>query len=622
MAARRSDRVELFSAKPFRALSRSNDDVLAFATFSPPSISGIFVSKKKKPKIIELNMGHLEDTLRRIEEKLDEKDFATLQTLVDAYGYLSELIGEKNTSMARLRKLLFGNKTEKMSAVLGNSQASTVDPAVATASEDASAEGEETSGTVENSGKAKAKGHGRNGADQYTGAEKIDVSHPTIQPGDTCPECKEGTVYETNRPSVVVRLVGSPPVSGKVYHLQTLRCGFCGKTFTAPLPEAAGEEKYDVTVPVTIALLKYGCGMPFNREQRLQGMLGVPLPASTQWGIVRTLAEHVEPVYEKLIRESAQGDVLYNDDTPARVLESMGLRAQKRLLAQQIAVTESLAETAVADKKTGKKKNGKKKAKDRKGLFTSGIVSATHEGRQIALFFTGHKHAGENLTDVLSHRAAELDAPIQMCDALPQNIPAELETILANCLTHGRRKFVDVVDIFPEECRHVLESLAVIYKNDADSRELKHSPQERLKHHQTKSGPVMAELKTWLTRQLDDRLVERNSSLGKSVKYLLNHWNPLTLFLRVAGAPLDNNICERMLKMAILHRKNAMFYKTHRGAHVGDLFMSLIHTCELGKVNPFDYLLELERHATAVAANPQDWLPWTYQTTLGEAPAT
>ena len=608
----------------FFAFSRvSNDDLLTFATFSQATIFGIFVSKKKKPKTVELDMNHLKDALRQAEEKLDEKDSAILKTLADAYVYLSELIGEKGANISQLRKLLFGPRTEKTSAVLG---VSTVDPAATVPAEAVSEGNEGTSGTAEKpakeGGKSRSKGHGRNGADEYTGAEKIDVSHPTIHPGDTCPECKEGTVYETNRPSVVVRLVGSPPVSGKVYHLQTLRCGFCGKTFTAPLPEAAGEEKYDVTVPVTIALLKYGCGMPFNREQRLQGMLGVPLPASTQWGIVRTLAEHVEPVYEKLIRESAQGDVLYNDDTPARVLESMGLRAQKRLLAQQIAVTESLAETAVADKKTGKKKKGKKKAKDRKGLFTSGIVSATHEGRQIALFFTGHKHAGENLTDVLSHRAAELDAPIQMCDALPQNIPTELETILANCLTHGRRKFVDVVDIFPEECRHVLESLAVIYKNDADSRELKHSPQERLVHHQAKSEPVMAELKTWLTRQLDDRLVERNSSLGKSVKYLLNHWDPLTLFLRVAGAPLDNNICERMLKMAIMHRKNAMFYKTHRGAHVGDLFMSLIHTCELGQVNPFDYLLALERYATAVAANPPAWLPWTYQTTLGEAPAT
>ena len=107
----------------------------------------------------------------------------------------------------------------------------------------------------------------------------------------------------------------------------------------------------------------------------------------------------------------------------------------------------------------------------------------------------------------------------------------------------------------------------------------------------------MEELHAWLTRQFEERLVEPNSSLGGAIAYMLKHWEKLTLFLRVPGAPLDNNICERALKKAILHRKNALFYKTANGAHVGDLFMSLIHTCELCGANPFDYLTELERHA-------------------------
>src|SRR5665213_2942420 len=94
------------------------------------------------------------------------------------------------------------------------------------------------------------------------------------------------------------------------------------------------------------------------------------------------------------------------------------------------------------------------------------------------------------------------------------------------------------------------------------------------------------------------------------------HWNKLTLFLQVPGAPLDNNICERALKKAILHRKNALFYKTHRGARVGDVFMSLIHTCEFCGANPFDYLTELERHAEELAANPESWMPWNYRDNL------
>jgi hypothetical protein len=209
-------------------------------------------------------------------------------------------------------------------------------------------------------------------------------------------------------------------------------------------------------------------------------------------------------------------------------------------------------------------------------------------------------------------RAADLAPPIQMCDALSRNLPGELKTIVANCLAHGRRQFVEVAEHFPEECRHVLESLAVIYRNDAIVRKRNLSPAARLEFHQAESGPTMQELHGWLTRQFDQRLVEPNSSLGKSIRYLLKHWEKLTLFLRVPGAPLDNNVCERALKKAILHRKNALFYKTTNGAHVGDVFMSLIHTCELCGANPLDYLAQLHRHADELGANPERWMPWNY----------
>jgi transposase len=88
------------------------------------------------------------------------------------------------------------------------------------------------------------------------------------------------------------------------------------------------------------------------------------------------------------------------------------------------------------------------------------------------------------------------------------------------------------------------------------------------------------------------------------------------LFLRQAGAPLDNNLCERALKKAILHRKNALFYKTRNGARVGDLFMSLIYTCQLNQANPFDYLTQLQRHADQLATSPQLWMPWNYRDAL------
>jgi len=206
-----------------------------------------------------------------------------------------------------------------------------------------------------------------------------------------------------------------------------------------------------------------------------------------------------------------------------------------------------------------------------------------------------------------------------MCDALSRNTPKlseGAELLLANCLAHGRRQFVEVAGSFPDECRHVLETLGEVYGNDALAKQQRLSPEERLRFHQEQSGPVMEGLQAWLSEQLSQHKVEPNSGLGKAMNYLLRHWRPLTLFLRQAGAPLDNNICERALKKAVLHRKNALFYKTMNGAQVGDLFMSLIHTCELNGVNSFDYLIELQRHAKQLAANPSQWMPWNYGDTL------
>ena len=249
-------------------------------------------------------------------------------------------------------------------------------------------------------------------------------------------------------------------------------------------------------------------------------------------------------------------------------------------------------------------------------------LAAPQAGRRIALFFTGHRHAGENLASVLAQRARELGPPLQMCDALARNLPKlpePLEVIVRHCLAHSRRRFVEVVANFPEECRYVLETLGEVYGYDAQARERGMDAEERLHFHQEHSSPVMAGLQTWLRAQFAEKKVEPNSGLGEAITYLLKHWEPLTLFLRRAGAPLDNNVCERALKKAILHRKNSLFYKTKNGARVGDLYMSLIHTCELNNANPFDYLTELQKHAAELAQNPAGWMPWNYRQTLQQA---
>ena len=430
---------------------------------------------------------------------------------------------------------------------------------------------------------APAAGHGRNSAGAFTGADKVEVPHQKLKHGDRCPECGQGNVYVQKEPRFLVRVVGQAPLAATVYSLERMRCGACGQVFTAEAPESVGAEKYDETAAAMIAQLKYGSGIPFYRLERLEDQLGIPLAAATQWEIVEEEAEVIKPARDELIRQAAQGEVLHNDDTRMRVLKM---------------------EREPGDERTG--------------VFTSGIVS-TVPGRQIALYFTGRQHAGENIADVLKQRGASAGPAIQMCDALSWNapkLPAGVELLVAHCLAHGRRQVVEVAQNFPVECRHVLEQLGQVYGHDAEARERGLAPEERLLLHQQRSGPVMEQLHRWLEAQFAERKVEPNSSLGKAITYLLRHWKALTLFLRQAGAPLDNNLCERALKRAVLHRKNALFYRTLNGAQVGDLFMSLIHTCQLCGANSFDYLVELQRHARELEANPAEWMPWNYRETL------
>ena len=555
---------------------------------------------RRTAEIVEVDPRQVDELLRRLAAlQADEKDCELIRAVFESYTYVTELVEDKNTSIGRLRKLLFGARTEKTNDVVGSGTdacgddpGDAADPLTTASQQDKSLTDDQAGDEVPN----EKKGHGRNGADAYRGGQQIEVPHDSLQAGDPCPACTQGKVYEVSTPGVLVRIIGQAPLQARVYQLQKLRCHLCGKVFTAEPPEEAGGQKYDTTAASMIGLLKYGSGLPFNRLAGLQRNLEIPLPASTQWDVMAAFAPCVAPAYEALIAEAADGDVLHNDDTTVKILELMGKRGKQRVF----------EEDALAA---------------RTGLFTSGVVS-TRQGRRVALFFSGRQHAGENLADVLQHRAGELQQPIQMCDALSRNLPGELKTIVANCLAHGRRQFVDVADRFPDECRYVLEALKTVYRIDADARKRNLSPSERLALHQAESQPTMTRLHEWLGRRFDEKLVEPNSALGEAINYMLRHWEKLTRFLHEVGAPLDNNLCERALKKVILHRKNALFYKTCRGAAVGDMYMSLIHTCELLEINPFDYLTTVHQHPEQVAAAPEAWLPWTYQTTLDAEPST
>jgi len=528
----------------------------------------------KRPGVppLQVPIEELEGLLEQAkQEPLREDGYQKLLAAIRTLHYVTELLEKKETTLAGLRELLCPASTEKTDKVLQQAGIDT---------------GEKKPESSSKQPKRAAAGHGRHGAASCSGAQKVKIPHASLKPGEACPDGCGGKVYPQREPGVLVRIKGQAPLAATVYELEKLRCNLCGNVYPAAAPPEAGEKKYDESAAAMIALLRYGSGVPWNRTEGLEAHLGIPLPAATQCEIMAQTATPLQPALEELKRQAAQAEVVHNDDTSMRVL--------------------SLDRDADI-------------SPERTGVFTSGLVWIV-QGRRMALYFTGCKHAGENLAEVLKLRSPDLPPIIQMGDALSRNVPKLVETLVANCNAHGRRNFVKATANFPEPCRFVLETLREVYGYDAVTREQGMSAEERLAFHQDHSKPVMEKLHTWLQAQFDERLVEPNSSLGEAIRYLRKHWEKLTLFLRKAGVPLDNNIVERALKKAILHRKNSLFYKTRKGARkgarMGDLFMSPIHTCELNGANAFDYLMELLRHAEDLQQNPSAWMPWNYRDTL------
>lgn len=529
----------------------------------------------------------VEATLARIKPQLEAQDFELIARLWSTLMLVMRMVRAQRASIARLRRLFGLPSSETTRGVTGTATPSADDATHAQAADDGA--------TAE---KSKPKGHGRLGVSDYPTAKHHAVLHAELKVGERCPLCERGKLYELQEPARILRILGQPLLCAHCWDCQRLRCSACGHVFTAQAPPEAQGPKFEETAVAMVALCRYGTGLPLHRLERLQRNVQTPLSSSTQWDALDQNAPALRPVFEQLERVAAQGAVIHDDDTYVRILAFMGERRAKLLQA------------------------GLLPDPDRTGLFTTAIVSNTNSG-VVALFYSGRKHAGENLNKLLTARDPERAAPILMSDALARNVPKDHAVVEANCTAHARRGIVDQYPNFPAECQTVLLLLREVFAVEARCKEHKLSAAQRLEEHREHSTPVMNQLHAFMTMELENKRVEPNSGLGKAYEYMLKRWDKLTLFLRERGAPLENNICERALKMAICHRRNSLFYRTQHGATVGDMFTSLIHTAELHSKNPFDYLTALLRHARAVAEQPEAWMPWNYETTLtAYAPAT
>ena len=551
------------------------------------------MAKKKGPDTIDLSKEELEALQDRIKNKqLAEDDYVILEKVLHFSIWITIQLQNAKISINRLKVMIFGHKTEKRSSEKNKNTSPEKDLEKlnaddVNAKEDANNAATPKKNDLNESEKPK-KGHGRKPATDYTPDEIIVVSHETLKPGDRCPTDCGGRLYPVPiTPGGVIRVQGQSCAHVISYEFQKLRCALCGETFAPKNPEGFQEEKYDERFKAIMVLQKYSLATPFFRQEGYMNIIGFPLADATQWDLVEAVANCAYPVFGALEKIAANYDNANNDDSGVKILDVI-------------------------------KDNKKNPNKERTGMFTTCIIASCDKKPTIVLYYSGVKHSGENMAHFLNKRDKNLSPIVQMCDALSSNQPKAFKTILCNCLAHGRRNFIQVENNFPLECDFVISQIGFVYHYDAQAKLKKMDKEQRLAYHQENSGPVMEALKLWMQQKMDVHEVESTSGLGVAIRYMQRHWEKLTRFLSVAGAHLDNNIVEQALKFAIKVRKNSMFHKSEHGAYVAALFFSIIKTCALSKINPIDYLVELQKNKSAVFKTPDLWLPWNYKTTLSE----
>jgi transposase len=393
----------------------------------------------KQPEDVHLSREEGEALRARLEANtLTAEDRRVLGKVLTFYFWLLFALREAQLSLKRVKALVCGEKPKKREPPSsggtpsggggrGGTEAKTEALQAVQAVPPAAAPAE----------KPRPPGHGRQGADGYRAAQTVACRHEELVVGERCPACGRGRLSRL-RPGREMRLDGNALLAAGRSELEKLRGSACGQIFTAPMPAEAGVKKYSARARAVLALARYYLGVPWYRLESFQALVGVPVPDATQWDQVEVVGDCAYPSFKCLETMAAQGEIIYQDDTPGRSLT----------------LIEENREAAVQAKATGD-------AAARTGLQTTALIVQVGE-RRICLYSTGRQHAGENLEALLAKREPHRGKPLVMADALRSNNAEETSLIRCHCLAQGRRKFSELDEVFPVESAVVVDALKAV----------------------------------------------------------------------------------------------------------------------------------------------------------------
>ena len=599
----------------------------------------------KNLKITVDEVKQLQEHLRS--NSLSEQERELLCQVLNFFLWIRNAYEEKTNTIQRFLKKIFGPKTEKRprqndsnddddknkedppSGLSGGGASAPSEP-----SSDSDSLGSQSASTSisasvstpaknEANGKVQVLGHGRHGADEYTGAKEVLCSHKDLKSGERCPLCGKGKIHRTE-PGIFLQILGEPFLQAIKYSQEQYRCNLCGFTSKADLPAGVPSVKWTFSARTVATLLKYGYGFPQKRQESFLKDHGLPISDSVLYEQSEQVALAVTPVALELERMAANSEqVMHIDDTRGKILALDKERSKDTSASQSSAIaatgragTKSVTPQSafLVKPEPGGQKNSNKSLEERIGTYTTAIIARTREGYPIYLFKTGRKNAGEKLDDILAKRDPNQPIPSVMCDGSSMNYPEVYQAIILNCLTHGRRQFIDIEESFPSEASIVIDLIGKVYANDAVTKKAGMDDHARLAYHQKHSGPIMEDLYKKLNEY--QKSSEPNSGVGKAIKYVLKRWDRLTQFLHFPCIPLDNNKAERVIKRFVLYRKNSYFFVTERSAELGNRLQSVFHTLVANGINPFDYFNKVQEFRMTVQRKPEQWLPWNYLDTL------